>query len=402
MINTTKIDELIQNEIAAKRLGGAQIYLYQNGQILMDKEYGSTRKDDIFRIYSMSKIVTMIGVMLLIQDGLLNLKDPVSKYLPSFAERVVYDASGNKVKSQLEMKISDLLNMTSGLGYPLENLTDCDRDWIEFEKKQSELCKSDNNHSMIDFCNMAGTIPGAFEPGTRWKYGASADILGAIIEVVSGKPFDAFLKERIFAPLEMEDTEFYLPKDKSGRIAKMYTRDENTGTVSELPTIMSDERDITCFTLPDTAVIRRVRPFLISGGAGLYCTTKDYAKILHLLLNGGEYKGKHLIDKSTYETIITPQLPEEVTKTICSDNAAGFALAGYTYSNLIRILLSPDTAKDYGYCGSEGEFGWEGLPGNYCLVDSKEKIVLLFMIQIKEGPSVPFRAELRKLIYSKY
>lgn len=395
-----KINAAIETEISEGRLGGAQVYLSMAGNTIIDRSYGTVRDNTIFRIYSMSKLITMVAVMILVQQKKISVTDKVSKFYPSFKERKIFDENGKLVDAKEEMTVQHLLNMTSGLGYPVSDVSMCDDAWSEFEKEMAVRLEKDKKISMQDFCNAMGRIPGAFEAGTKWKYGASADLLGGIVEKVSGLPFDRFLKREIFIPLGMSDTDFYVPQDKLDRLAAMYTRDPFTGKIHILETKVQAESDRNKFTLPDTSVIRTQKPFFLSGGAGIYCTCKDYLKILEMLLQGGKYGDVRILDEETVSFICAPQLEENVRNSIYQDTVAGSVLQGYSYSNLVRILLNPSETADYGRCGAVGEYGWDGLPGNYYMIDPENQIILIFMMQVREGPEVPFRAKLRKLIYN--
>lgn len=401
MKNYKELDQLVQNEIEEERLQGASLVLNVDGRTIFEKAYGSYSKQSIYRIYSMTKIITAIAVMKLWEQKALTPDMSVAHFYPDFQNYQVYDGNEVIVKASNTLKIQHLLNMTSGMGYPMKDKGKCHNAWYFFEKKLSERLKSGAKPSTAEICSCFSFLPGAFEPGTKWQYGASADLLGGIVEKASGMEFDNYLKKYIFEPMEIKECDFFIPESKLDRLAQMYSRDCLTGKVKPVHTRILKEADIEHFTLPDVAEIRTVKPVFLSGGAGLYCSIQDYLKILEMLLHDGDYCGERILQKETVEFFRKDQLTEDVRRSICEDKTAGINIDGYSYSNLVRIMKEPGKAYCNGCIGNIGEYGWDGLPGNYCLIDPKENMIFIFMIQIAEGPDMEFRSRLRQALYQR-
>lgn len=392
------IDKIIKQQIREKKLLGASIAVWHDSELIHKAEYGIDREDSIYKIFSMSKPITSTAVMILKDKYNLDFNTPVREYFPTFKELYVMQPNREIVPAQNELRIQNLLNMTSGLGYPDKN-DPVGEIWSEFESRWEQRREQGEIITTKEICSEMSEIPLAFEPGTSWKYGASADLLGGIVEVVSGKSFGDFLKEEIFEPLEMNDTAFYVPENNAERIAPMSFREETTGKV-----IVAGEKEIQTvdtyhFTLPSPFVNRTRKPVFESGGAGLYSTLDNYGKFLNMLYNKGVYKGRRIIQEKTYEFMVHNQLSKAMRDKLKEDMVAGFCLFGYGYSNLLRIMTDPDEAQKKGNIGVQGEFGWDGLPGNYCMVDPEKKIVLLYLEQIAQGPDREFRENLRKAVY---
>lgn len=394
-----KLEQLIQTEIAEQRLLSAALMIHTDQEPNYCKAFGDYTEQNIYRIYSMTKVITSIAIFKLLEENKLQLADPVSQYFPEFEALQVYNKKNQIHRAKNVLTIQHLLNMTSGLGYPNTNRTACDMGWFEFEQMLEAQLKNGTILSTSDICRMMSSIPCAFEPGTQWKYSASADLLGGIIEQASNTPLDVYLKKILFEPLGMNDTDFYIPEEKIERIAPMYTRNA-LGKVMLLSCTKQTTPDIEGFTLPDVSKIRTTRPMFLSGGAGLYCSIQDYHKILIMLLNQGTYEGTQILAPDTVALLATDQLSDELEQSMYTAAVAGPNLKGYSYSNLVRIMKNPPQAIQNGCVGSKGEFGWDGLPGNYCLVDPEQHMTAIFMIQIAEGADLNFRAKLRHLLYS--
>lgn len=383
--NLRHLSQIIRKEIDKGAISGAAIKVihdnktvYQDEIAYADMEKQATiKRDTIYRLFSMTKPVTAVAAMILFERGQLNLLAPVSDYLEGFRNQKVLTPEG-LVDAARPATVQDLLNMTSGLVYPDES--------FEAGKLMGDLyAEIDNAYhngmptSTIDFCNRIGQVPLEFHPGERWRYGASADVLGAVIEVASGKKFSEFLKEEIFIPLHMPDTAFYVPEDKLDRFAQIY--DYNYEKRKLFPYI-GDFLAIYDFTQP---------PAFESGGAGLVSTIEDYSHFTEMLVNRGTYNGTRILGRKTVEFIATPQLTKEQAASYDWDS-----IAGYSYGNLMRTLVDPVKA---GSNGSIGEFGWDGWTGNYFMVDPKEKLVMIYMVQRCGGTNPDFMRRLRSIIY---
>ena len=377
-----QIDEIINKEIRGERLRGASVYIEQRGKVAFNKVYGSDKEDSIYKIYSMTKPITAVAAMIMYERGLIDLLDPVGKYIPEYADMNVWNADKKKLKkAENPITINDLLNMTSGLVYPGEN-TYPERCMSEIQKDLFKRATSGEKMSNLKILKELAKAPLQFEPGHGWRYGLSADIVAGIIEVITGISYGEFLKKEIFEPLGMEDTGFLVPKEKIDRLAKMYWRNEDT-KILRTPT--QDEYvylNEYAPTLP---------PFIESGGGGLYSTTADYVKFAKMLLNYGRYEEGRLLGRKTVEFLSSNRLSKEQMKAIDMEN-----FDGYAYSNFMRIMLDPAKAWSN---GSVGEYGWDGMSGTYFMVDPAEELIYVYMQQIAQGDDRSLRRRIRQIIY---
>ena len=282
-LNRTKLARLadvLQEMVDTGFVAGVTCMVLQDGEEQCYYEAGfqdsanriPIARNTIFRLYSMTKPITSAAVMMLLEDGKLDLLEPVSKYLPGFLNQTVI-RNGMETPVSRPVTIQNLLNMTSGLTYDGQNCVTEVRTGALFQEAADKL-SSPHPLSTVEFMNRLGKIPLAFEPGEKWQYGASADVLGAIVEIVSGMRFGEFLEKRIFAPLGMKDTAFYVPQDKQSRLSKVYE-----ATPDGLKTYHGSH----------LAVQNRMErnPAFESGGAGLVSTIDDYAAFAQMLLQNG-------------------------------------------------------------------------------------------------------------------
>ncbi|MBP3951631.1 serine hydrolase domain-containing protein [Bacillus suaedae] len=340
-----------------------------------DKELQTKmEKDTIFRIYSMTKVVTCVAALMLYERGLFLLNDPVEEYLPEFKNPTVYRGKDlgevDVTPASGSIKIKDLFMMTSGLTYPGDgNATE------RHIAKLSEEMNKDQSEKLTTrkLSQLLATIPLAFDPGTRWHYGFSHDVLGALIEVLSGKSFGTFLEEEIFKPLGMEDTSFNLSEAKKHRIASMYTRDDDGRLIK------------------DTNMDDVFLPSFESGGAGLLSTLGDYSRFAHMLASGGEYNGNRIIGSKTIQLMATNHLSPEQMHYFNWDY-----LKGYGYGLGVRTMIDP---AEGGINGSIGEFGWSGMAGTWVLIDPKENLSAVYMQQMLPNLEAFHQPRLRSVIY---
>lgn len=384
--NLRSLNKTINREISTGNIAGAAIRIIHNNQTIYQDELGYAnlenklplQKNSIYRMFSMSKPITSVAAMILYERGILNLLSPVSDYLEGFKNQKVYTKEG-LVDTVRPVTIQDLLNMTSGIVYPGEIL--------ESEKKMAEVFadadKQFYNGSPVDtitLCSNIGQVPLAFQPGDQWLYGASADVLGAVIEVASGRKFGEFLKEEIFEPLSMVDTGFYVPKEKQSRFAKAYD-------------YKPEDKKLVPYNGGFLCIYDYMAPPAFeSGGAGLVSTVEDYSRFALMLANGGTYNGTRILGRKTIEYISNPQLTPKQAVTFNWDS-----ITGYSYGNLMRVLVDPAKAASN---GSLGEFGWDGWTGNYFFVDPKEHLVMVYMVQRCSGTNPDIMRRLRSVIYS--
>ena len=356
--------------------GEEQCY-YEAGSRDIDAGHKMTR-DTIHRLYSMTKPVTAAAAMILLEEGKIDLLDQVSDYLPGFRNQYVIER-GVIVPVKQPMTIQHLLNMTSGLVYPGEGNpaeVRCDR---LIEEVKSKLL-TDKALTTVEIANKAGKLPLAFMPGTAWQYGMSADVLGAVVEVVSGMRFGEFLSQRIFEPLGMCDTAFYVPQDKQGRLAKVY-RETEQGLVEETGCHLGIQDKM---ELP---------PAFESGGAGLCSTIDDYAKFAQMLIGHGTYHGTQILAPKTVEYMTTAH----VTPAQQYGVDTWESLAGYTYGNLMRIMTDPGAAVGI---GSKGEYGWDGWLGTYMMNDPAHDLTILIMQQRADSGTTSYTRKMRNVMYA--
>lgn len=377
---------ILQQEIDAGAIAGAAIRVIHEDRTVYDERLGFADRekracvaaDTIYRLYSMTKPITCAAIMILYERGQLQLLAPVSQYLEGFRNQKVWTDNG-LVDAVREVTIQDLLNMTAGIVYPDESF-EAGRQMSQLFAEVDQLHDQGTPISTIEFCNRAGRIPLEFQPGERWRYGACADILGGIIEVVSGRKLGDFLRRELFEPLGMKDTDFYVPEEKVGRLAQIYDYKPEQKRLEVYNNKFLCLRD---YTTP---------PTLEMGGAGLFSTMEDCSRFARMLVNGGTYNGTQILGRKTVEYMGTPQLTKEQAVSYNWDSQYG-----YNYGNLMRSLIDPVKGVTN---GSVGEFGWDGWTGNYFFIDRKEKLVMLYMIQRCAGGNPVLIRKLRQVIYS--
>lgn len=356
---------------------GEEQFYYETGYRDIATESRMTR-DTIHRLYSLTKPVTAAAVMILLEEGRIDLLDYVSDYLLGFRNRYVIE-HGVIVPVKSPITIQNLLNMTSGLTYPGEGSpAEIRSDKLIEEIKEKLMTKQ--AHTTVEVANRIGKLPLAFVPGTAWQYGLSADVLGAIVEVVSGMRFSHFLKERIFEPLGMDDTDFYVPEDKQERLAKVY-RETDGRLVEETECHLGIQNQM------------KTRPAYESGGAGLCSTIDDYAKFSQMLLGGGIYRGTRVLSSRTVEYMTTAHILPAQRAGI----EAWESLKGYTYGNLMRIMTAPEEAAGL---ASRGEYGWDGWLGTYMMNDPAHDLTLLIMQQKTDSGTTAYTRRMRNVLFA--
>lgn len=335
-------------------------------------------RDTIHRLYSMTKPITAAAVMILLEEGRIDLLDHVSEYIPSFANQYVMDR-GMAVPVTRPMTIHNLLNMTSGLVYLGESSPAETRSERLVEEVKEKLL-TDQALTTLQIADRIGQIPLAFMPGESWQYGLSADVLGAVVEAVSGMRFGEFLSKRIFEPLGMTDTAFYVAGEKQERLAKVY-RETEKGLTEETECHLGVQNKM---ELP---------PAFESGGAGLCSTIDDYAKFTQMLLGRGTYQGVKILSPQTVQYMTTAHITD---KQRCGMETWE-SLAGHSYGNLMRIMTSPEEAV---YLGSKGEYGWDGWLGTYMTNDPVNDMTMLVMMQRCDSGITGYTRRMRNVVYS--
>lgn len=380
-----RMDTLLKQEVATGSVKGASALVLYQGKEIYQNQFGFAdaekeipmKRDTIIRLFSMTKPITSAAVMLLVERGELDVWDAVSRYFPCFAGRTVWDAeNGKEVPADREITVWDLLNMTSGIPYPNEE-TEPGRRMQRVLDGLIERRKKGERVDTGEYVCQIATVPLEFQPGDRWLYGFSADVLGGIVEVVSGKTFGSFLREELFEPLGMKDTGFFVPREKLGRFAQSY---ERTGD-GLLP---NAESHLGEYYGEDVA--------FESGGAGLVSTLDDYSRFASMLTHKGFFEGKQILGEKTVEFMTQNRLSPYQGRTLTWDS-----VRGYGYGCLMRVLMDQGIA---GTNASPGEFGWDGWTGNYVTMNRKEDLVFLYFIQRRGAGMTPVVRRLRSVTYA--
>jgi CubicO group peptidase (beta-lactamase class C family) len=377
-----RINRVMQSYVDKQIFAGISTLVARRGQVVHLETFGwqdlETRKpiaeDTIFRIYSMSKSITSAAVMMLCEEGKLHLDDPVSRHVPEFKDRkvmVMREGGYDLIPAAREVTIHDLLTHTSGLCYPSDEQTPLDEIYRKLFGHMDKIVEPVLEKWILVF--IQADVPLAFHPGTAWRYGLSIDLLGYIVQAVSGQPFDEFLKERIFTPLSMADTDFWVPPEKVGRFAALYSPGKD-GKLQVIPS--PDGKD---YTKPDRS---------LSGGGGLVSTLGDYVRFGQMLLNGGEFEGKRVLGRKTVEWMMQNHLPAGIHPNGEAWN--GFGLGGAV---LINPGLSPRP-------GSVGKFGWGGAANTEWWIDPAEELQCLLMLQYMPAFTIPIVEDFAQLVYA--
>ena len=385
------IDTLLQTRyVDSGKLPNAQLLIARDGEIVHFSNAGAAREGgkaidegSLFRIASMTKPITSVAFMMLVEQGLVAVDTPVHHVLPEFKDIAVYNGGGGGVpfvtKPTAEpMRMVDLLRHTSGLTYSFQNRSNVDAAY-----REGKIESWHGGHDLDGFIGALAKIPLEFSPGTAWNYSVATDVLGAVVQRVSGLPLDQFFRTRIFAPLKMDDTFFQVPADKLDRLTDCYTLVAGKGRV------MYDRG-------AESAWSRQ--PKLVSGGGGLVSTALDYHRFNTMLLNGGELDGARILGRKTLDLMTQNHLPGKsdlatMSKSLFSEasNAGtGFGL-GFAITDDVAKTMVP---------GSKGEFYWGGMFSTAFFVDPVERVSMVFMTQLSPSSVYPIRRELKTMIYA--
>jgi len=372
-----RIQPFMKQYIDNGDLAGIVTLVARNGKIVHFEKTGKLNVetgeeielDSLFRIYSMTKPIVSVALMMLYEQGKFGLDEPVSKYLPAFSETKVL-VDGQEVEQEYEFTIRNLLSHTAGLTYGVLGDTDVDKMYRE--------AKILSNKDLAEMVSLLGNIPLLYQPGTKWVYSVSVDVAGRLIEVLSGYPLDEYLDRQIFTPLDMEDTFFEVPSDKVSRFGTNHQRDRETGklTVIDRPADSRYTKQVTFF----------------SGGGGLVSTAGDYFKFSQMLLNGGEANRVRLLSPKTIELMTRNHLPTGVS--------SGFGeRPGVAGTFGFGLGFGVATSAPLTTHGSAGTYTWGGAAGTIFWVDPKENLTAILMVQMMRNP-VPLRSQFRTLVYS--
>ncbi len=374
----SRISGAMQDIVDEGRLAGVVTLLARHGKIAHFETFGyqdiasSTpmAKDSIFRIYSMSKPITGVAMMMLYEEGKFRLSDPVAKYIPEFKNLKVAAGVGENgpivEDADHPMTIRELMTHTAGLTYGIFSRSQVDEMYVKAGVQ-------DPNSTLKDMIQKLSKIPLRQQPGSLWHYSVAVDVQGYLVEVLSGQRFDVFLKERLFDPLGMKDTGFHVPEDKAGRFAQVYTYDKDKNLVAQEG--FGGEN-------------RYLKPAkFFSGGGGLVSTAMDYMRFCQMLLNGGVLDGVRILSPLTVDLMRRNQLPKDMVEMI-PGSGLGFGLD-------FAVVLDPVEAESV----SKGEYFWGGAAGTWFWIDPVEDLIFVGMIQQfgEERPDV--RSLSRQLVY---
>ncbi len=370
------------------KLAGMVTCVMRKGQLAFAEVYGKAdvardkpmRPDTIFRIYSMTKPLTSTAIMMLYEEGRFQLDDPISKFIPAFANpRVYVGGSRGKmetVPAEREINFRDLLTHTSGLTYGFMESTPVDaayraKDGVDFQTADT---------SLKQVVEKLATIPLIAQPGKAWNYSVATDVLGYLVEVISGQPFEKYLKEKVIDPLRMIDTDFHVPKEKHDRFAANYS----AGPGGKLD------------LLDDPAKSRYLSPRKVnSGGGGLVSTAADYLRFCQFMLNKGELDGVRLLGRKTVELMTMNHLNGDMAD-MGTPRFSESTYTGIGFGLGFSVMIDP--AKAY-IAGTPGEFAWGGAASTAFWIDPAEDMAVVLLTQLMPSSTYPIRRELRVLTY---
>ncbi|MDP2142154.1 MAG: serine hydrolase domain-containing protein [Gammaproteobacteria bacterium] len=376
-----RIAPVMQSYVDSGELVGVVTMVARRGEIVHFEEIGVLNKDtgqametdSLFRIYSMTKPITTVAAMMLYEEGQFLLNDPVSKYLPEFANLRVAEQGGSLVASTRPMTIQMLMTHSSGLTYGVFGDTLVDRQY-----RDAQILA---NTDLAEMITRLGEIPLQYQPGTRFHYGVSTDVLGRVVEVISGMTLAEFFEQRIFKPLAMTDTFFEVPADKKPRFGTNHTYDPRSQTL-----VVSDAPETSQFANPVT---------FYSGGGGLVSTAEDYMRFTQMMLNGGELNGVRILGSKTIEYMTQNHLPGIFGPDAEFSGMDLGTMAKGTGFGLGFAVVEDPTAV--GTIGSVGEYYWGGAAGTVFWIDPQEEVIGIAMIQ-HMNVRVPLRATFKALV----
>jgi CubicO group peptidase (beta-lactamase class C family) len=344
----------------------------------------AVQEDTIFRIYSMTKPLTSIALMMLVEEGRVALDDPVHRLIPQWRDLGVYEGgfigTFRTRRTSAPMRVVDLLRHTSGLTYGFQQRTNVDAAY-----RKLGIGEIGGPLSLEGTVEALAKLPLEFSPGTVWNYSISTDVVGYLVGKLAGEPFEDFLRRRILAPLRMDDTDFMVPAAKASRLAACYA-----ATPDGRMTLQDD---------PQRSPYLAPPPF-VSGGGGLVSTASDYLRFCRMLRNGGSLDGVRIISPKTLELMTANHLPGG--KELPEMSVSLFSEATYTgvgFGLGFAVTMSPGRAL---MPGTVGDFSWGGMASTYFWIDPREELIVVFMTQLTPSAAYPIRRELRTLVYSAF
>ena len=369
-VRLAQLEMAIAADVDRGRIPGVVMMVQRDGKLVFNKTIGKQdpasgapmREDSIFRIYSMTKPIVSVGAMMLVEEGRITLSDPVSKHIPELKGLKVGVEKDGKleiVAAQREPTVQDLMRHTSGFTYGIFG-----KSMVKDLYTKSGVDASD--HSNAELVKKLATVPLMYQPGTTWEYGRSTDVLGHLIERVSGQTLDVYLQARILGPLGMKDTAFFVESAKLPRLAAAFAKDPDSGAAINLLKVSAP-------------------PKYLAGGQGLVSTAADYLCFAQMLLNGGELDGVRLLSRKTIEYMSSDHL-----------GAIRGPGPGYGFGLGFAVRLANGLSSSN---GSGGDYNWAGLGGTYFWVDPKERLIAVWMMQAPNQRNY-YRELFRNMVYA--
>ena len=398
-----KLRSVIRQYIEKKDISGASVLIYKDGKeyVRVDEGLADVKAarpyapDTIIRLFSMTKPITSVATMILIERGILDRLDPVSDYIPSFASQRYYGKDGTKHPVTHAVTVGNLLDMTAGLSYPNDNTPAGVDAGLVFNEIESRF-DTDAEMTTYEVAQALGKCTLAFDPGTDYLYSTCADVLGAVIEKASGMRLSEFMAEEIFNPLGMNDTAFFVPAEKQDRLARSYVPAKHLSKPSSNEVPHTDD-ELPEYLGNNLGIRHRMSsaPAFESGGAVLASTLNDYMRFAQMLLNGGTAPdGTQILSPATVEYMTGHRLSADIQKSFTAD----FDLKGFSYGNLLRIGV------DEGLCDtlmSPGEYGWDGWLGPYFANLPVKNASILIAMQRTESGTYDLTRRIRNIILAE-
>jgi CubicO group peptidase (beta-lactamase class C family) len=385
----SRIRTVLQKEVDADRMPGAVVMIARRGQLIYSEAIGfqgkaagkPMTKDAIFRIYSMTKPLASVAAMMLVEEGSIQLTDPVSKFLPQLAkmEVLVTDKDGKTTReiAKRQITIQDLFRHTAGFAYgEFSNVPELKAAYAEAKLFHPTITAESRMITPEQFVTGIAKAPLVHEPGTTWEYSMAVDVLGRVVEVVSGQRLSAFLDERLFRPLKMTDTGFKVPEAQWGRIAEPLPKNPLTGSPND---IMLDVK---------------IDPLNDSGGGGAVSTAADYLRFCQMMLNGGTLDGRRYLSPTTVKLMTSDHLGNRPGSPL-TPGALLMGVDGYTFGLGFMVRQGPGLA---GVPGSEGEYMWAGAGGTFFWIDPKEQLAVVYMAQTPGAIRPYYRRMIKALV----
>ena len=360
--------------------GGDLVWVGRGGY--RDRERSLAVTDDtIWRLYSMTKPITAVAVMMLYEEGVFDLNDPVGRWIEELRDPLVY-VSGTAsnpitVPATEPVRVHHLLSHTSGLTYGFQNLTPMDQLYRSMGYDLSNPDGVSLSQAVHDWCK----TPLLFQPGSAWNYSVATDVLGRLIEIWTGESLDDFLQRRILDPLGMTDTDWYCPEEKLDRLAQLYVHANGEAT-----------------PIPELAVATTRKPSLLAGGGGLVSTAHDYQRFMSMLLGGGELDGVRLLSKRTLQLMTRNHLPHnQDLSSFARDSFSEIGQSGVGFGLGVSVVTKQVDNKSL---VTAGTYAWGGAASTYFWVDPKEELTVGLYVQLLPSWTYPVRRELQQLVYS--